>query len=86
MVYMILLYLSKLLFGPDGVNTISEPLTTLNEGPDEGWLKTHGHQGLSEVMSGMFFPQLAEALLGDRVPRTSTNGPVLYSSRTGEHR
>ena len=34
---------------------------------DESWLETNGHQGLSEGMLGTFFPQLAEAFVGERV-------------------
>ena len=34
---------------------------------DESWLETNGGQGLSEGMLGTFFPQLAEAFLGDGV-------------------
>jgi hypothetical protein len=34
---------------------------------DESWLETNGGEGLSEGMLGTFFPQLAEALVGERV-------------------
>lgn len=34
---------------------------------DESWLETNGGQGLSEGMLGTFFPQLAKALVGERV-------------------
>ena len=34
---------------------------------DESWLETNGGQGLSEGMIWTFFPQLAEALVGERV-------------------
>jgi hypothetical protein len=34
---------------------------------DESWLETNGGQGLSEGMLGTFFPQLAEAHVGERV-------------------
>jgi hypothetical protein len=34
---------------------------------DESWLETNGGQGLSEGMLGTFFPQLAEAFVGDGV-------------------
>ena len=34
---------------------------------DESWLETNGGQGLSEGMLGTFFPQLAEAFVGERV-------------------
>jgi hypothetical protein len=34
---------------------------------DESWLETNGGQGLSEGMLGTFFPQLAEACVGERV-------------------
>jgi hypothetical protein len=34
---------------------------------DESWLETNGQQGLSEGMLGTFFPQLAEAFVGERV-------------------
>jgi hypothetical protein len=34
---------------------------------DESWLETNGGQGLSEGMLGTFFPQLAEAYVGERV-------------------
>ena len=34
---------------------------------DESWLETNGGQGLSEGMIWTFFPQLAEAFLGERV-------------------
>jgi hypothetical protein len=34
---------------------------------DESWLETNGGQGLSEGMLGAFFPQVAEALVGERV-------------------
>jgi hypothetical protein len=34
---------------------------------DGSWLETNGHQGLSEGMLGTFFPQLAEAFVGERV-------------------
>jgi len=34
---------------------------------DKSWLETNGHQGLSEGMLGTFFPQLAEAFVGERV-------------------
>jgi hypothetical protein len=33
---------------------------------DESWLETNGGQGLSEGMLGTFFPQLAEAFVGDQ--------------------
>jgi len=33
---------------------------------DESWLETNGHQGLSGGMLGTFFPQLAEAFVGER--------------------
>ena len=32
---------------------------------DESWLETNGPQGLSEGMLGTFFPQLADAFVGD---------------------
>jgi hypothetical protein len=32
---------------------------------DESWLETNGGQGLSEAMLGTFFPQLADAFIGD---------------------
>ena len=35
---------------------------------DESWLETNGGQGLSEGMLGTFFPQLAEAFIGDQAP------------------
>ena len=34
---------------------------------EESWLETNGGQGLSEGMLGTFFPQLAEAHVGERV-------------------
>ena len=34
---------------------------------DESWLETNGNQGMSEGMLGTFFPQLAEAFVGERV-------------------
>jgi hypothetical protein len=34
---------------------------------DESWLETNGGQGLSEGMLGTFFPELAEAFVGDGV-------------------
>ena len=34
---------------------------------DESWLETNGGQGLSEGMLGTFFPQLAEAFVGEQV-------------------
>jgi hypothetical protein len=34
---------------------------------DESWLETNRGQGLSEGMLGTFFPQLAEAFVGDQV-------------------
>lgn len=34
---------------------------------DESWLETNGRQGLSEAMLWTFFPQVAEALVGERV-------------------
>ena len=34
---------------------------------DESWLETNGHQGMSEGMLGTFFPELAEAFVGERV-------------------
>ena len=34
---------------------------------DESWLETNGGQGLSEGMLGTFFPQLAEAFVGDQI-------------------
>lgn len=34
---------------------------------DRSWLETNGHQGLTEGMLGTFFPQLAEAFVGERV-------------------
>ena len=34
---------------------------------DESWLETNGGQGLSEGMIWTFFPQLAEAYVGERV-------------------
>jgi hypothetical protein len=34
---------------------------------DESWLETNGGEGLSEGMLGTFFPQLAEAFVGERV-------------------
>jgi hypothetical protein len=34
---------------------------------DESWLETNGGQGLSEGMLGTFFPQLAEAFVGEPV-------------------
>jgi len=34
---------------------------------DKSWLETNGHQGMSEGMLGTFFPQLAEAYVGERV-------------------
>jgi hypothetical protein len=34
---------------------------------DASWLETNGGQGLSEGMLGTFFPQLAEACVGERV-------------------
>jgi len=34
---------------------------------DESWLETNGGQGLTEGMLGTFFPQLAEAFVGDQV-------------------
>jgi hypothetical protein len=34
---------------------------------DESWLETNGGQGMSEGMLGTFFPQLAEAFVGERV-------------------
>jgi hypothetical protein len=34
---------------------------------DESWLETYGGQGLREGMLGTFFPQLAEAFVGERV-------------------
>ena len=33
---------------------------------DESWLETNGHQGMSEGMLGTFFPELAEAFVGER--------------------
>jgi hypothetical protein len=37
----------------------------IDEG-DESWLETYGGQGLSEGMLGTFFPQLAEAFVGEQ--------------------
>jgi hypothetical protein len=34
---------------------------------DESWLETYGSQGFTEGMVGTFFPQLAEAVGGERV-------------------
>ena len=34
---------------------------------DESWLETNGGQGLSEGVLGTFFPELAEAFVGERV-------------------
>ena len=34
---------------------------------NESWLETNGGQGLSEGMLGTFFPQLAEAFVGEQV-------------------
>ena len=34
---------------------------------DESWLETYGGEGLSEGMIGTFFPQLAEAFVGEQV-------------------
>jgi len=34
---------------------------------DGSWLETNGGQGMSEGMLGTFFPQLAEAFVGERV-------------------
>jgi hypothetical protein len=34
---------------------------------EERWLETNGGQGLSETMLGTFFPQLAEAFVGEQV-------------------
>ena len=34
---------------------------------DESWLETNGGQGLSEGVLGTFFPELAEAPVGERV-------------------
>jgi hypothetical protein len=34
---------------------------------DESWLETNGAQGMSEGMLGTFFPELAEAFVGERV-------------------
>jgi hypothetical protein len=34
---------------------------------DESWLETNGGDGLSEGMLGTFFPQLAEAFVGERI-------------------
>ncbi len=34
---------------------------------DESWLETNGGQGLSEGMLGTFFPQLADAFVGEPV-------------------
>ena len=34
---------------------------------EESWLETNGGQGLSEAMLGTFFPQLAEAFVGEQV-------------------
>ena len=34
---------------------------------DESWLETNGHQGFSEGMLGVFFPQLAQAFVGEPV-------------------
>ena len=34
---------------------------------DESWLETNGGQGLSEGMLGVFFPQLAQAFVGEPV-------------------
>jgi hypothetical protein len=34
---------------------------------DESWLETNGGRGFSEGMLGTFFPQLAEAFVGERV-------------------
>jgi hypothetical protein len=33
----------------------------------ESWLETNGGQGLTEAMLGTFFPQLAEAFVGEQV-------------------
>ena len=33
---------------------------------EESWLETNGGQGLSEAMLGTFFPQLAEAFVGEQ--------------------
>ncbi len=41
-------------------------LVHVDEG-DESWLETNGGQGLSEGMLGTFFPQLAEAFVGEQV-------------------
>jgi hypothetical protein len=38
----------------------------VNEG-DESWLETNGQQGLSGQILGIFFPRLAEDLVGERV-------------------
>ena len=34
---------------------------------DESWLETNGAQGMSEGMLATFFPELAEAFVGERV-------------------
>ncbi len=40
---------------------------------EESWLETNDGQGLSEAMLGTFFPQLAEACVGEQVSRTSSD-------------
>ena len=34
---------------------------------DESWLETNGGQGMSEAMLGTFFPELAQAFVGEPV-------------------
>jgi hypothetical protein len=41
-------------------------VVNVDEG-EESWLETNGGQGLSEAMLGTFFPQLAEAFVGEQV-------------------
>ena len=46
---------------PDAVYVVH-----VDEG-DESWLETNGGQGMSEAMLGTFFPELAEAFVGEPV-------------------
>ena len=50
---------------PDSV-TDDVYMVHVDEG-DESWLETNGGQGMSEAMLGTFFPELAQAFVGEPV-------------------
>ena len=55
---------------------------------DESWLETNGGQGMSEGMLGTFFPELAEAFVGERVfPHNFVgNGGTAKQAKQAKHR